>query len=76
MPIFPRLYAGVSERTMIRLEHLPRHTGEGEGHSLAAGVFQIMIFAFHQSSLMLSPSLPPPYDGGGELEEFGLRVKV
>ena len=31
----------------------------------AAGSFQIMIFAFHRSPLMLSPSRPPPYDGGG-----------
>jgi len=47
----------------------PRHTGvgrEGEGLSLPAGSFQIMIFVFHESSVTLSPSQPLPYDGGGE----------
>jgi hypothetical protein len=28
MPIFPRLYAGLSEWTMTALKHLPRLTGE------------------------------------------------
>ena len=48
---------------------LPRHTGEGrEGESLRGGFehSDVMISSRHPPRLGPSPSLPPPYDGGGE----------